>query len=197
MVSIPVWLGLKNTGVYLHNHPDSKVHEANMGPTRVLSASDGPHVGPMNLAIRAMEKTLKLICGYMLIKFLICRYFLCKIYNISLALSHRYNEIITKLQICIISDQHTLSSVNYIQNERLHVCRKHFVTNYNSSAATFQYVSVGVLPHVPFCHISKHPQQLAGPTLANGFVHFVKVCNKITCVSMQLQCIDWRWSEPQ
>ena len=34
------------------DYPDSKVHEANMGPTWVLSAPDGPHVGPMNLAIR-------------------------------------------------------------------------------------------------------------------------------------------------
>ena len=32
--------------------PDSKVHGANMGPTWVLSAPDGPHVGPMSLAIR-------------------------------------------------------------------------------------------------------------------------------------------------
>ena len=32
--------------------PDSKVHDANMGPTWDLSAPDGPHVGPMNLAIR-------------------------------------------------------------------------------------------------------------------------------------------------
>ena len=32
--------------------PDSKVHRANMGPTWVLPAPDGPHVGPMNLAIR-------------------------------------------------------------------------------------------------------------------------------------------------
>ena len=32
--------------------PNSKVHGANMGPTWVLSAPDGPHVGPMNLAIR-------------------------------------------------------------------------------------------------------------------------------------------------
>ena len=31
---------------------DSKVHGAHMGPTWVLSAPDGPHVGPMNLAIR-------------------------------------------------------------------------------------------------------------------------------------------------
>ena len=33
-------------------NPDSKVHGANMGPTWVLSAPDGPHVGLMNLAIR-------------------------------------------------------------------------------------------------------------------------------------------------
>ena len=38
--------------IILYNDPDSKVHGANMGPTWVLSAPDGPHVGPMNLAIR-------------------------------------------------------------------------------------------------------------------------------------------------
>ena len=41
--------------------PESKVHGANMGPTWVLSAPDGPHVGPMNLAIRediSMSKSL-------------------------------------------------------------------------------------------------------------------------------------------
>ena len=32
----------------------SKVHGANMGPTWVMSAPDGPHVGPMNLAIRVV-----------------------------------------------------------------------------------------------------------------------------------------------
>ena len=32
--------------------PDSKVHGANMGPTWVLPSPGGPHVGPMNLAIR-------------------------------------------------------------------------------------------------------------------------------------------------
>ena len=31
---------------------DSKIHEASMGPTWVLSAPGGPHVGPMNLVIR-------------------------------------------------------------------------------------------------------------------------------------------------
>ena len=34
------------------NSPDSKVHGAIMGPTWVLLAPDGTHVGPMNLAIR-------------------------------------------------------------------------------------------------------------------------------------------------
>ena len=37
-----------------HTFPDNKVHGANMGPTWVLSAPDGPHVGPMELAIRVM-----------------------------------------------------------------------------------------------------------------------------------------------
>ena len=39
-----------------HAIPDSNVHGANMGPTWVLSAPDGPHVGPMNLAIRDIFK---------------------------------------------------------------------------------------------------------------------------------------------
>ena len=33
-------------------YPDSKVHGTHMGPNWVLSAPDGPHVGPMNRAIR-------------------------------------------------------------------------------------------------------------------------------------------------
>ena len=33
---------------------DNKVHGGNMGPTWVLSSPGGPHVGPMNLAIRAI-----------------------------------------------------------------------------------------------------------------------------------------------
>ena len=40
--------------IFLQGVPDSKVHGANMGPTWVLSAPDGPHVGPMNLAIRGL-----------------------------------------------------------------------------------------------------------------------------------------------
>ena len=43
-----VWTFLDITDI----NPDSKVHGANMGPTWDLSAPDGPHVGPMNLAIR-------------------------------------------------------------------------------------------------------------------------------------------------
>ena len=36
--------------------PDSKVLGANVGPTWVLSAPGGPHVGPMNLAIRDVHQ---------------------------------------------------------------------------------------------------------------------------------------------
>ena len=36
--------------------PDNKDHEAYMGPTWVLSAPGGPHVGPMNLAIRDIDR---------------------------------------------------------------------------------------------------------------------------------------------
>ena len=39
--------------------PDSKVHGANMGPTWVLSAPAGPHVGPINLAIRVVDSLHK------------------------------------------------------------------------------------------------------------------------------------------
>ena len=38
----------------MSHYPDSKAHGANMGPTWVLSAPDGPHVGPMSLAIRVV-----------------------------------------------------------------------------------------------------------------------------------------------
>ena len=36
------------------NSPDSKVHGDNMGLTWVLSAPDGPHVGPIKLAIKVI-----------------------------------------------------------------------------------------------------------------------------------------------
>ena len=40
--------------------PDSMVHGANMGLTWVLSAPDGPHVGPMNLAIRGWSYIIRI-----------------------------------------------------------------------------------------------------------------------------------------
>ena len=50
-------LQVKTENTWLHLSvkvlPDSKFHGANMGPTWVLSALDGPHVGPINLAIGA------------------------------------------------------------------------------------------------------------------------------------------------
>ena len=46
---------------YVENNPDSKVHGSNMGPTWVLSAPDGPHIGPMNLGIR---EGMLIICHF-------------------------------------------------------------------------------------------------------------------------------------
>ena len=40
--------------IALQISPDSKVHGENMGPTCVMSAPGGPHVGPMNPAIWVM-----------------------------------------------------------------------------------------------------------------------------------------------
>ena len=36
----------------VETNPDSKVHGANIVPSWVLSAPDGPHIGFMNLALR-------------------------------------------------------------------------------------------------------------------------------------------------
>ena len=46
------------------NSPDSKVHGANMRPTWAMSVSDGPHDGPMNLAIReGMSSLIVVSCA--------------------------------------------------------------------------------------------------------------------------------------
>ena len=36
------------------HYPDSKVHEANIGPIWGRQGPGGPHVGPMNLAFRVV-----------------------------------------------------------------------------------------------------------------------------------------------
>ena len=58
---------LHRTGYSIGTCPDSMVHGANMGPTWVLSAPDGPHVGPMNLAIRVLSclHSLHIPSGYL------------------------------------------------------------------------------------------------------------------------------------
>ena len=47
-----VWDLFSGIMINISTDPDSKVHGANMGPTWVLPAQGGPHVGPRNLAIR-------------------------------------------------------------------------------------------------------------------------------------------------
>ena len=48
-------------GYQINNVPDSKVHGANIGPTWVLSAPDGPHVGSMNFAIRGATTNVEIV----------------------------------------------------------------------------------------------------------------------------------------
>ena len=45
-------LTTSNQRIVAQDIPDNKVHGANMGPTCVLSAPGGTHVGPINVAIR-------------------------------------------------------------------------------------------------------------------------------------------------
>ena len=52
MIFYQLWSNQKDT------YQDSKVHGAYMGPTWVLSAPDGPHVDPMNFAIRVSTLTV-------------------------------------------------------------------------------------------------------------------------------------------
>ena len=49
-----IQITLINVIVTWNLYPDSKDHGANMGPTWVLPAPGGPHIGPMNLAIRVV-----------------------------------------------------------------------------------------------------------------------------------------------
>ena len=44
-------LCIRYDDVWVRYVPGNKIHVAHMGPTWVLSAPGGPHVGPMNLAI--------------------------------------------------------------------------------------------------------------------------------------------------
>ena len=43
--------------LHIHGIPGSKVHEANMRLTWVLSAPEGPYVGPVNFAIRDTKES--------------------------------------------------------------------------------------------------------------------------------------------
>ena len=51
MLHIKISVTLSNEFMRYSNVPYSKAHGANMGPTWALSAPDGPHIGPRNLAI--------------------------------------------------------------------------------------------------------------------------------------------------
>ena len=69
--------------------PDSKIHGAKMGLTWVLSAPDGPHVGPMNLAIRGYTGRCSCIYQKRAMGVNLCSFI--HIQSIGQALSYRHN----------------------------------------------------------------------------------------------------------
>ena len=77
-----------HTVCILMHVPDSKVHGANMGPTWVLSAPGGPHVGPMNLAIRDVSLAVTSAGGFIVMQLLL----ICGI-NISIYNSFQWNRL--------------------------------------------------------------------------------------------------------
>ena len=81
--------GFHDLFVVIVNIPDGKVHGVNMGPTWVLSVPDGPHVGPMNLAIRdtlhhwkTLECVALLLTRRQYTAFVLYKYFVKQIINI-------------------------------------------------------------------------------------------------------------------
>ena len=88
--------------------PDSKVHVANIGPTWVLSAPGGPHVCPMNLAIRVTIQinTAKLSSRFQVVRRNYSKWFIkCRIncdwswvYTTSLFLKLSYSRYIQHMQ---------------------------------------------------------------------------------------------------
>ena len=60
--SICIFLILSWVYSQLFNVPDNNVHGANTGPTWILLAPDGPHVGPINLAIGGHFHLCYIVC---------------------------------------------------------------------------------------------------------------------------------------
>ena len=85
---------------------DSKVHGANMGLTCVLSAPDGPHVGPMNLAIRDVPG-----CSWYHRRRGPCTYSTA---HIDRSWLHHGNKLFPG--IIIVSDQSIRTTPNYVLN---------------------------------------------------------------------------------
>ena len=60
MVFIDKSTNAETSGISV-NYPDSKVHGASKGPICGMSAPDGPHAGPMNIAISVVMHTGEMI----------------------------------------------------------------------------------------------------------------------------------------
>ena len=90
--------------------PDNKVHGANMGPTWVLSAPDGPHVGPMNLVYRDITQS---ICHRISIWFVVP--LLLLVFGASMGFSYQYCQQIkmSNMNVAIVLSRY---STNFASN---------------------------------------------------------------------------------
>ena len=99
--------------------PDSKVHGDNMGPTWVLSAPDGSHVGPMDLAIRdyfdwnigISDCPDKFVHSQSSAFFQVSSRLITLLHSISMVIAYQsfvlFQHIKSKLCITLINDQNT------------------------------------------------------------------------------------------
>ena len=76
----------------------------------------------------------------------------------------------------------------------MHICRKHFVSNFQG---IIFWLPVDIVLHDPYCHISKHSQQLGGLHWPVALSIRLKLITNITSIFMLLFYINLNYSVSQ
>ena len=97
LINMCIWWCAYENFCRIDDCPNSKVHGANMGPTWVLSAPGGLHVGPINLAIW-MRTGYEYSCDFLVTNITpTCHYLCCTEY---LSMINPMKPYETRLVIC-------------------------------------------------------------------------------------------------
>ena len=108
-----------------NQYPDSKGHRANMGPTWVLSAPDGPHVGPMILAIRVLINihwpVFNIECWKHNQITTACPYFSCLVQPLAMMYMANVNHMTGLLTYNIHSNVPTITVICHWQHDTIDV----------------------------------------------------------------------------